>query len=386
MFFSRFLNVRTLAKAKIFAAPISLLLVVSAGAYGQMPFSGGSHVEAGSAGQGSKVNPSAFASSAQGIVGIMLQDVNKNYYKVPGKYTNAGAYVAYVMSGTPAELAGIKNGDIILELDNNLISGIGSFESVFPQVAGDNSLNVKIYRNGKEILKKVNLPATGVSRNSHVSTGSVATNRSRGPEQIISSMMPKQARHLGHQGTAGASQYKTSQTPYSQNYPGMFIEDMLNKSPIRFFSGNKRIDLNNNRSGYGAGAAGSNYAAVPPPVKAAPKTLSSQVNRRLEVALSALSLKDELALTPSQVKTLKSISYSFRITNIQNRAGMEVAKLQLDQALSSDEINEDEVKGMLEKVAELRIKQTLAVIKMIKEGESTLSKKQAKKLKALLGL
>jgi len=352
-------------------------------AYAQMPFNmgnmGGHSATAGSAGTGSHVNPSAFASSAQGVIGVMLQNVNREYYKLPGKYSNAGAYVAYVMSGMPADSAGVKIGDIILEVDGQLVKGFRDFESAFSNASSDGSLVVKLFRNGKETSAKI-----AVSTSAVVPSGrkSREVKRGLGPQDIISKMRP------GQFGSKGGSKsgYSTVKAPYEQSYPGMFIEDMLNKSPIPMITG-KKFNLKGREATSGVGGVAQpassrqSYASPSPS-----RTLKSQVSRRLQISLAAIKLSQELRLTNEQVKGLKSISYDFRIQNIKSRAALEIAKLELDRALAAKEIDEGDVEKMLGNVSELRIKNTVSVIKMIKKAEKTLKKEQKDKLKLILGI
>jgi len=350
-------------------------------AYAQMPFNmgnmGGHSATAGSAGTGSHVNPSAFASSAQGVIGVMLQDVNREYYKLPGKYSNAGAYVAYVMSGMPADSAGVKIGDIILEVDGQLVKGFRDFESAFSNASSDGSLAVKLFRNGKETSAKIAVSASAVVPSGR---GSRQVKKGLGPQDIISKMRPGQFASKG----GSKSGYNTVKAPYDKSYPGMFIEDMLNKSPIPMITG-KKFNLKGAAASAGRTAqpaSSQSYAPSPRPSR----TLKSQVSRRLQISLAAIKLSQELRLTDKQVKELKGISYDFRIQNIKSKAALEIAKLELDRALAAKEIDEGDVEKMLENVSELRIKDTVSVIKMIKKAEKTLKKEQGEKLKLILGI
>jgi len=366
---------------KIIFMSVSLFfagLLITPDIYAQMPsmpfsMGGGSHHSA-DAGSGSNVKPSVFSSSAQGLVGVMLQNVNRSYYKLPAQYGNAGAYVAYVMSGMPAEAAGLKIGDIILEMDGQLVKGMGDFESLYRSASSDGRLSLKIFRDGKDKIKQIVLPNNSGSSNVAPSPN-LNAQKSWGPQDIIAKMRPNQAKNLGNRKN---SQYSNSQAPYKQNYPGMFIEDMINKSPIPLITG-KRVGLANRNSG---------QAPTQSPFQNSPKarSLKSQVNRRLEISLHALKMKQELRLSESQEKELKAIAYNFRIQNIKDRAAMEIAKLELEQALSSEDIKEDTVKEMLENVAKLRIEHTISVIRMTKKAEGILKKVQIEKLKSLLGI
>jgi len=365
-----------------FLLALTFAFCAGTSAYAQMPFNmgnmGGHSASAGSAGTGSHVDPTAFASSAQGVIGVMLQNVNREYYKLPGKYSNAGAYVAYVMSGMPADSAGVKIGDIILEVDGQLVKGFQDFESVFPKASSDGSLSVKLFRNGKEAGAKIAVSASEVTPSGR---GGMGVKKGLGPQDIISKMRPGQ---FGSK--SGKGGYSKVKAPYEKSYPGMFIEDMLNKSPIPMITG-KKFNLKGASAASSArGAARATSGQPYGSPRSGSRTLKSQVSRRLQISLAAIKLSQELRLTDAQAKGLKSISYDFRIQNIKSRAALEIAKLELDRTLAAKEIDEGDVEKMLENVSELRIKNTISVIKMIKKAEKTLKKEQSAKLRLILGI
>jgi len=68
----------------------------------------------------------------------------------------AGAYVQNVISGSPAEKAGIKAGDIIIEVDGkNLVNDNVVLATYINRKKIGESVNIKIWRDKKEIEMKV---------------------------------------------------------------------------------------------------------------------------------------------------------------------------------------------------------------------------------------
>ena len=66
------------------------------------------------------------------------------YYGFP-----AGAVVLSVMDGSPADEAGIEKGDIITEFNGTKISEYQIFENLVSQSSPDETVTLKIYREGK---------------------------------------------------------------------------------------------------------------------------------------------------------------------------------------------------------------------------------------------
>lgn len=79
-----------------------------------------------------------------GINCEVLSTVYKRYYRLPN-----GLYITSVDDGSPAAMAGIARGDMLLSIDGTELSDTDTLNSVlYSHNAGD-SVNVIIYRNGK---------------------------------------------------------------------------------------------------------------------------------------------------------------------------------------------------------------------------------------------
>ena len=68
-----------------------------------------------------------------------------------------GALVASVADGSPSDKAGIKAGDIILEFNNEIINEMKELPIIVARTEVGKKVDVKIWRNKKEIIKKVTL-------------------------------------------------------------------------------------------------------------------------------------------------------------------------------------------------------------------------------------
>ena len=68
-----------------------------------------------------------------------------------------GALVSSVAPGSPSDKAGIEDGDIILEFDGKKINEMQELPLIVAQTKVGKVVNVKIWRNKKEITKKITL-------------------------------------------------------------------------------------------------------------------------------------------------------------------------------------------------------------------------------------
>jgi S1-C subfamily serine protease len=80
-----------------------------------------------------------------------------------GKYTADGMLVQKVISGTPADKAGLQSGDLICKVDGRLISNQQDFADVINTSGGQVVLAVKKGGNGR--VQRVGLDLTGTSKN-----------------------------------------------------------------------------------------------------------------------------------------------------------------------------------------------------------------------------
>ena len=65
--------------------------------------------------------------------------------------------VASVAEGSPSDKAGIKAGDIILEFNGVLINEMKELPKIVAQTEVGKIVNIKVWRNEKEISKKIKL-------------------------------------------------------------------------------------------------------------------------------------------------------------------------------------------------------------------------------------
>lgn len=90
-------------------------------------------------------------------IGMSIQSIDAgivNYYKLN---SNKGVIITKVLPNTPAANAGLKSGDIILEIDGFKISNEQTIFGVFQEFRTGQVIELKIIRDNSELTKKMKL-------------------------------------------------------------------------------------------------------------------------------------------------------------------------------------------------------------------------------------
>ena len=98
-----------------------------------------------------------FGETKRGWLGVRIQVVTKEIADVEKLGKPRGALVASVADKSPSDKAGIKDGDIILEFNGTKIKEMKELPKIVAQTEVGKTVEVKIWRNKKEIVKKIKL-------------------------------------------------------------------------------------------------------------------------------------------------------------------------------------------------------------------------------------
>jgi serine protease Do len=98
-----------------------------------------------------------FGETKRGWLGVRIQTVTKEIAEVEKLDKPRGALVASVAEGSPSDKGGIKPGDIILEFDGKPIKEMGELPKIVAQTDVGKNVDVKIWRNKREINKVITL-------------------------------------------------------------------------------------------------------------------------------------------------------------------------------------------------------------------------------------
>ena len=96
-----------------------------------------------------------FGETKRGWLGVRIQEVTKEIAEVNKLEKPEGALVASVSENSPADKAGIKAGDIILEFDGKRIDTMRTLPKLVAQTKVGKKVTLKIWRYQKLISKKV---------------------------------------------------------------------------------------------------------------------------------------------------------------------------------------------------------------------------------------
>ena len=110
-----------------------------------------------------------FGETKRGWLGVRIQDVTKEIAEVEKLDKPRGALVASVAENSPSENAGIKAGDIILEFNGERINQMNELPAIVARTQVGKNVEVKIWRNKKEIIKNVILGRLETSEDFKVS-------------------------------------------------------------------------------------------------------------------------------------------------------------------------------------------------------------------------
>jgi len=167
-----------------------------------------------------------FGETKRGWLGVRIQIVTKEIAELEKLKEPVGALVASVGKNSPSDKAGIKAGDIILEFNGVKIKEMKELPKIVAQTEVGKTVEVKVWRNKKEITKKIVLGRLETSE--EFNTKKATKNKTK----IIESL--KIAVRL-----LEPEDIKTRKLP--QNTTGLVITKIANDSPVNYLSENNII-------------------------------------------------------------------------------------------------------------------------------------------------
>ena len=95
----------------------------------------------------------------RGWFGVSIQEMTPELAKSFGLTDKKGVLVAQVLPGSPAEKAGVEQGDVIMEFDGKAVAEAKDLPSIVASTPVGKSVNVKLWRNGKALDREVKVSA-----------------------------------------------------------------------------------------------------------------------------------------------------------------------------------------------------------------------------------
>ena len=96
-----------------------------------------------------------YGETKRGWLGVRIQQVTKEIAEAEKLGKPRGALVSSVAQGSPSDKGGIKSGDIILEFDGKPINEMRELPMIVAQTKVGKTVKLKVWRNEKEIYKKI---------------------------------------------------------------------------------------------------------------------------------------------------------------------------------------------------------------------------------------
>ncbi|HTS94663.1 MAG TPA: PDZ domain-containing protein, partial [Stellaceae bacterium] len=160
---------------------------------------------------------------SRGWLGVQIQELTPAIAKSLGLPNDHGALVADVNAGSPAEKAGIKQGDVILEFNGHEIVKLRDLPVVVAETSVGSSATVKVWRRGQEMT----LNPTIVEQAS--SPQDVSTNKGLGNQP--SEDVPQNASALGLKLVPLTPELR-QQLKVQQNVRGVVVTSISDSSPL----------------------------------------------------------------------------------------------------------------------------------------------------------
>ena len=127
----------------------------------------------------------------RGYLGVLIQKVTPEIGESLGLERSSGALVANVSKDGPADKAGVKVGDVIIEFDGKEVKDSGDLPIIVARTAVDKKVRMKVLRDKKEILLNV---AVGELKDEEV----VASAPEKGELGLtVQRLTPQMAENLG---------------------------------------------------------------------------------------------------------------------------------------------------------------------------------------------
>ena len=167
-----------------------------------------------------------YGETKRGWLGVRIQYVTKEIADTEKLDKPRGALVVSVADNSPSSKGGILSGDIILEFDGKSINEMKELPLIVAQTEVGKTVEVKVWRNKREVIKKVKLGRLETSEDFSIK-------KAEGPKTTVIDGLKITVRAL------------TNQDIESRNLPkgttGAVITKIENDSPINYLNINNII-------------------------------------------------------------------------------------------------------------------------------------------------
>lgn len=139
-------------------------------------------------------------SVTRGYLGIMIQDLTPELAESFGLGDQKGVLIAKVAEDSPAEKAGLKQGDVIVKFDGEPVKNVGAFRNSVSLKSPETKVDVTVLRNGKSRSLKVTI---GKLSDDNMVAGTKSAHKSDQLGITVQTLTPDLAEQFGYQGETG---------------------------------------------------------------------------------------------------------------------------------------------------------------------------------------
>ena len=128
----------------------------------------------------------------RGLLGVIIQDLTPELAKSLGLKESKGALVSQVTPGGPADKAGIKEGDVIVNFDGRRVDDSHDLPRLVASTAVGKTATIRVLRDGKEIALQAKIVEMEEEK--------LAEGKSVGPQSLgitVQNLTPQIAQKLG---------------------------------------------------------------------------------------------------------------------------------------------------------------------------------------------
>ena len=108
----------------------------------------------------------------RGYLGVSAQDLTNDLSKAFGIKANRGAIITQVLKDSPADLAGVSIGDVVIKINNENVQNASAMRNKIGLLQLNSIITMEINRKGKVITTKVQITEPEVSKNDGIKINS----------------------------------------------------------------------------------------------------------------------------------------------------------------------------------------------------------------------
>ncbi len=90
-----------------------------------------------------------FAAAPAGYLGVSIRDINSTDVETLSLSAERGVYITGVEGHSPAEEAGLEEGDVVLEYAGDVVFSVRQFRRLVEETPSDRQVQIKVWRQGR---------------------------------------------------------------------------------------------------------------------------------------------------------------------------------------------------------------------------------------------